>query len=89
MHFNRRLDVLLNAWCLSHRNICPRVLHDEVSRVEIAAQSSGKFGGKQDETVGLQASETPLANYSRLEADESEAVHHLSSHEVIEGEPYP
>ncbi|KAL5963115.1 Sodium/potassium/calcium exchanger 4, partial [Taenia solium] len=84
MHFNRRLDVLLNAWCLSHRNICPRVLHDEVSSVEIAAQSSGKFGGKHGETVGLQASETPLANYSRLEADESEAVLHLSSHEVIE-----
>ncbi|VDM33452.1 unnamed protein product [Hydatigera taeniaeformis] len=84
MYFNRRLDLLLNAWCLSHRNICPRVLHDEVSSVEIAAQSSGKFGGKHGEAVGLQASETPLANYSRLEADESEVRHHLSSHEVIE-----
>ncbi|KAH9285375.1 putative sodium/potassium/calcium exchanger [Echinococcus granulosus] len=84
MHFNRRLDVLLNAWCLSHRNICPRVLHDEVSNVEIAAQSSGKFGGKYGETMGLQSSETPLANYSRLEADESELINHLSSHEVIE-----
>ncbi|CDS35715.1 sodium:potassium:calcium exchanger [Echinococcus multilocularis] len=84
MHFNRRLDVLLNAWCLSHRNICPRVLHDEVSNVEIAAQSLGKFGGKYGETMGLQSSETPLANYSRLEADESELINHLSSHEVIE-----
>ena len=82
MHYNRRLDVLLNAWCLSHRNICPRVIHDEVSSVEIAAQSTGKFGGKHGETMGLQSSETPLTNYSRLEADESESMRHLSPHEV-------
>ncbi|KAM7533106.1 hypothetical protein Aperf_G00000120527 [Anoplocephala perfoliata] len=86
MYFNRRLDTLLNAWCLSHRNFCPRVLHDELSSAEIAAQSSGKFGGKYDpETVGLHSSEAPMANYSRLDAEESESMIHLNQHEVMTG----
>lgn len=86
MYFNRRLDKLLNVWCLAHRNVCPRVLHDEVSSAEIAAQSSGKFGGKQDsETLGLYSSEAPTANYSRLDAEESESTIYLNQHEVMTG----
>lgn len=89
MYFNRRLDTLLNAWCLSHRHICPRVIHDDVSSVEIAAQSSGKFGGKHDgETVGLNSADTVMANYSRLEADESEAAIHLNQHEIPTGKTH-
>uniref|UniRef100_A0A0R3TNU1 Na_Ca_ex domain-containing protein n=1 Tax=Rodentolepis nana TaxID=102285 RepID=A0A0R3TNU1_RODNA len=85
MHFNRRLDTSLNAWCLSHRNVCPRVLHDEVSSAEIAAQSSGKFGGKHDEAVGLRSSDAAMTNYSRLDANESEAEIHLNQHEIPTG----
>nr|CDS29474.1 sodium:potassium:calcium exchanger [Hymenolepis microstoma] len=87
MHFNRRLDASLNAWCLSHRNVCPRVLHDEVSSAEIAAQSTGKFGGKHDEVIGLRLSDAATTNYSRLDANESEAEIHLNQHEVPTGGP--
>lgn len=85
MHFNRRLDTVLNAWCLSHRNFCPRVLHDEVSSAEIAAQSTGKFGGKNSEMIGLHSSNDVMTNYSRLGADESDAEMHLNQHEIPTG----
>ncbi|KAM3185398.1 hypothetical protein ACTXT7_006444 [Hymenolepis weldensis] len=85
MRFNRRLDTVLNAWCLSHRNVCPRVLHDEVSSTEIAAQSTGKFGGKNSEMIGLHSSDDVITNYSRLDADELEAEMHLNQHEILTG----
>lgn len=90
MHFNRRLDTHLNAWCLAHRDMCPRVIHDEVTDAVLAGQSTGKFGGKHltaemGETRGLNASDAPLTNYSRLQFDDDETMRHLNKSEIPDG----
>ncbi len=93
MNFNRKLDDGLNAWCLAHRDCCPRVIHDDVTGAELAAQSTGKFGGKRvadvGETLGLNGAEAPMANYSRLQYDDDEPLRNMNQTEVPDSKYSP